>query len=375
MPLCYLATFLLALSGTVYNGFSWPSLLAFAFISVSASPLLIASIGMDTSRPLIRSNQAWLSAMRVIFLGLALANIVYLMAGLGFSPSALMDREAVFRLAGQATMERYVYGTTEGNALLVAATFASAFFWSTSPLPSVVIIAAGLVPAAVYSILSTEKWPFYCAVSFFLTGLLTGRSRGRAGSNARSPVVPIAIVAAGAFAVVLASMATRSGDDAQQTVLQLAGTFTGAIAHYLFAQYHAFGVWFSAHYLDCCSGGRLSFAGPLSYLGLSEREQGVFAQTVLVYGRETNIYTAWRYLAQDFSIVGPFLIVSAYAVVNRWCLGHGRTRLSLALMILLWLSTLLQINTTLFVHNSVALAALICTVAGALYCEPIDEST
>lgn len=364
MPLCYLVTVLLALAGMVYNDFSWPSLLAFFFITISASPLLIASIGLDTSPLLANSNPKWMSYVRFIALILALANIAYLVSGLGFSIGDMLDREQVFRLAGQATFDRYTYGTTEGNPLLVAATFASAFFWATSRLPSPVTIAAGLVPAAVYSILSTEKWPFYCALSFFLTGMLLERLRS---GRFRLPFGPMATVVVGAAIVGIISMVVRSGQEAPQTAFQIARTFYGGIAHYLFAQYEAFGIWLSEHYMDCCSGGQYSFAGPASYLGISDRLQGVFADVVMVYGKETNIYTAWRYLVQDFSVFGPFLIVTAYAIIYRWSIRQGKAAVSLALVTLLWLATFLQINTTLFVHNSVALAALTCAAASACH--------
>jgi oligosaccharide repeat unit polymerase len=370
MPLCYLITVLLALAGMVYNNFSWPSLLAFSFITISASPLLIASIALDTSPPVANNNTKWMSYVRLISLILALGNIAYLVSGLGFSIGDLLDREQVFRLAGQATFERYTYGTTEGNPLLVAATFASAFFWATSLLPSPVSITAGLLPAAIYSILSTEKWPFYCALSFFLTGMLLGQYRR---DRSRSHLGSMATVVVGAFVVGIISMVIRSGQETPQTVFQIAGTFYGGIAHYLFAQYQAFGIWLSEHYMDCCSGGRYSFAGPASYLGISDRLQGVFADVVVIYGKETNIYTAWRYLVQDFSVLGPFLIVATYAIVYRWSIQQRKRGISLALTTLLWLTTFLQINTTLFVHNSVALAALACAAASAVYFRPINK--
>jgi oligosaccharide repeat unit polymerase len=183
----------------------------------------------------------------------------------------------------------------------------------------------------------------------------------------------MATVVVGAFVVGIISMVIRSGQETPQTVFQIAGTFYGGIAHYLFAQYQAFGIWLSEHYMDCCSGGRYSFAGPASYLGISDRLQGVFADVVVIYGKETNIYTAWRYLVQDFSVLGPFLIVATYAIVYRWSIQQRKRGISLALTTLLWLTTFLQINTTLFVHNSVALAALACAAASAVYFRPINK--
>jgi hypothetical protein len=53
--------------------------------------------------------------------------------------------------------------------------------------------------------------------------------------------------------------------------------------------------------------GALTFIGPMSALGLVQREAGVYTVNFGLYGMETNIYTAWRYLVEDFSLFGPTL--------------------------------------------------------------------
>jgi hypothetical protein len=89
---------------------------------------------------------------------------------------------------------------------------------------------------------------------------------------------------------------------------------------------------------------------------------------------ETNIFTAWRYWVQDFSLIGPLVLIGCFAVAYRYFLLNSCYRICLGLLILLTLSTLLQINTTLFVHNSVTLAALICPLLTCAFLFKAHES-
>jgi hypothetical protein len=67
----------------------------------------------------------------------------------------------------------------------------------------------------------------------------------------------------------LLSLAARSGlsEAGSDVSLQL----SAQLAHYVFAQYQAFGLWLMSHYADCCSLGATAFIGPLSLLGLVDR--------------------------------------------------------------------------------------------------------
>lgn len=367
MALCYAITVLLATCGVIYGDFSEPSLLAFIFIAISASPLLIGSIGLAKPSQARTSDPQWMSFFRCVFLLLALTNVALLIHGHGFSIPEVMTRQGLFELAGKATVERYTLGTTQGNPILVAATFVSAFLWARSSLPSAISITLGLAPAAIYSVLSTEKWPFYCTISFFMTSILAGQRPASRSPSIATFGLPIASVA---IIVSALSLVTRSGNDNSDNLYLAATSFGSTIAHYFFAQYEAFGIWLSSHYLDCCSGGRYSFTGITSLLGLDTRQQGVFADNVVIHGVETNIYTAWRYLVQDFSIFGPTVIVLAYAGAYRYCVQHAMNRPAAALFTLLGITTFLQINTTIFVHNSVALAAFVCATISAATCVP-----
>jgi hypothetical protein len=109
----------------------------------------------------------------------------------------------------------------------------------------------------------------------------------------------------------------------------------------------------------CCTFGSLSFSGPFDALGLATRNAGVFDRSVMVHGRWTNIYTAFRYLVQDFSLVGPFLLACWLVVVDATLRTLGSTALARQLAGFVIFAALMSGNVTPFVHNSVALAVFL----------------
>jgi len=367
--ICYLITLTLAALGAVYNGFSEPALAALLFIAVSALPLMVYDDAIRTVLPVAaRDASTFLRIARVAALAAAIANCVIFVSSQGFRGADALTIQGIIGIAGQATADRYIYGETSGNPFLVATVFVNAYLWAVRSRSVLAASFPALLPAVAYSILSTEKWPLYCAFSFFVTGsFIDAYVRGR--GYARVLLWPAAFGVAGG----LLSLAARSGlsEAGSDVSLQL----TEQLAHYVFAQYQAFGLWLMAHYADCCSLGATAFIGPLSLLGLVDRPPGVFEDFVVVNGTETNIYTAWRYWVQDFSVVGPLVLIGCFAAVYRYCRLTSSYRTCLGLLILLTLSTLLQINPTLFVHNSVMLAALLCPVLTCSFMFQAHESS
>ncbi|MEO7367065.1 MAG: hypothetical protein ABIZ36_03860, partial [Gemmatimonadaceae bacterium] len=63
--------------------------------------------------------------------------------------------------------------------------------------------------------------------------------------------------------------------------------------------------------------GRVTFAGPLEMLGISQRIPGLFDSVVdLIAGESSNIYTAFRPLIQDFTIPGALAILGLLGFVG-----------------------------------------------------------
>lgn len=69
----------------------------------------------------------------------------------------------------------------------------------------------------------------------------------------------------------------------------------------------AFSVWLDTANLLGFSGGNYTFAGLFDLLGLGMKQQGLYSPVYFPTGESTNIYTMFRALIEDYSIVGMFI--------------------------------------------------------------------
>ena len=70
----------------------------------------------------------------------------------------------------------------------------------------------------------------------------------------------------------------------------------------------AFSIWFEKANLFSFTGGNYTFAGLFDLLGIGFREQGLYSEPIyLSSGGSTNIYTIFRALIDDYSIIGMFV--------------------------------------------------------------------
>uniref|UniRef100_A0A7C3MLS4 Oligosaccharide repeat unit polymerase n=1 Tax=Dictyoglomus thermophilum TaxID=14 RepID=A0A7C3MLS4_DICTH len=85
----------------------------------------------------------------------------------------------------------------------------------------------------------------------------------------------------------------------------------------------AFSIWFENANLFSFAGGSYTFAGIFDILGIESREQGLYSEPIYFSsGKFTNIYTIFRALIDDYSIIGMFVfwfivgMLSTYAYVK-----------------------------------------------------------
>jgi oligosaccharide repeat unit polymerase len=293
-----------------------------------------------------------------MFIGACLAPVSIIHAQ-GYGVGEMFSLQTFTAVAIQTTADRYDLGVTQDNPILVAAGLANAFMWPTVTKKIWPCILLGLVPTAVYSVVTTAKWPFYCALSFFITAMLL---RAPIGRNRSRALIQLGVVCLGGVAVSILAVATRERLSEVGDVVDGLGGMIFLLGHYLFAQYETFGAWLSQNVAYCCDFGRWSLAGPADYLGVAARAQGVFSENVMVQGLETNLYTAWRYGVQDFSILGLPLLILGIAALYRYALLARWSRASVFLRVMFLLSAFLQPVAPVGVYNSVLLAACICAL-------------
>jgi hypothetical protein len=324
------------------------SFTALAFIAVSCAPLLLVADGADDyrTRPSVPSRIFYWGVVAV-----GLFNLVIIVRGLGRPVSDALSIEGVATIAVESTARRYQVGAASGNPVLLALSLWLAFRVGASAdrLPKTKQLVA-LLPVMLYTLLTTEKWPLLVAGIFFFAGLLLGvpayLSR-KLTTRYAALALPVGLVTA------VGAMILR--DSPRELAWLVSNTLS-----YVLAPYTALGSWLIDHArIACCTLGGLSFIGPLNALDLVERSPGVFQQNVVVHGVETNIYTAFRYVVEDFTIVGPFFFAVGVAALHTGLRAVGATALCRQLRGLALFCALMSVNVTPFVHNSVAFAMVL----------------
>lgn len=317
---------------------------SFVFIALSCLPLFLAGL----CEPAIRDD-AHEPPGPALFWGvfaLGLANLAVVAWSVERSPHEILSPQGFVSIAVASTTKRYLEGGSSGNPVVLALSLFllyrlgaadSSVRWRRKLL--------GFLPLLMYTLLTTEKWPLFLSGIFFLSGLFVSRPLGPA-ARAASRYLALFVVLGGGLAG--AALLLRGGE-AELWELPI------PLLYYVLAPYSALGHWLVEEASLWSLGfGALTFIGPMSALGLVQREAGVYTVNFGLYGMETNIYTAWRYLVEDFSLFGPFLFNLALALLFFLFLRVRRHAAARAVAGFAIFCAFLSLNVTPFVHNSVA---------------------
>jgi oligosaccharide repeat unit polymerase len=324
------------------------SIVALLFIVVSCSPLLVASV--FESSVVVNPHQApsaiffWLSIL------LGLINLAVIASSVGYSSVDILSLEGFANIAMASSEKRYTEGGNSGSPVILA--FSLLLIYRLGAADTSVSVGhkiLGFLPIVAYSLLCTEKWPMFLSCIFFLAGIFNSRGYQRAATDTLRYALVFMLVGFGLAGLALV-LRGFSGDYFE---------LPEQILHYLLAPSSALGAWIVSDAIQqCCTLGALTFIGPLDALGLAHRSGGVFSENVIVYGLETNIYTGWRYLIQDFSLLGPLLLNTVIATSFIALRATRMWRAASALSGFAIISALLSLTVTPFVHNSVLLAVV-----------------
>lgn len=345
------AAFVIILSyagvGVIYSP-TQEAFLSLAFIGISALPLLAAAGCASPPRTHAHPPPSFTMFSALFLVGIG--NLFIIASKVGSPSGALLSVEGISQIAQLSTQARYESGASSGNPILLAL---SLFLIYRVGAASCGMGAIGkslaFAPLLLYALLSTEKWPMFLAISFFVAGLLMGSPQSLAFRKVL--LYGMFLIPTGALFGGI-SLRLRSGNSETFII--------DSLLHYIFAPFSAFGAWLNAEGLHCCGYGVRTFAGPLNAIGLAERMPGVFLESVTVHGSETNIYTAYRYLVSDFSVVGPFLLTAMLSFAFLYSEHRNWSAVSVFLHGFAILSALLSLNLTVFTHNSTMLATFLC---------------
>lgn len=346
------AAFLISVSYAILGFLYAPganTFVALVFIFISCTPFAIGAL--YEPRAFVNVHRA---PSQLLFWGvfaLGLANLVIIAVSVDMSPVDIISPVGFVSIAGASTVRRYEEQSSSGSPILLALSLLLVYrIGATDAAVSAWRKVLGFLPLLLYSLLSTEKWPMFLAFVFFLSGLFISRPYQEARDVALRYVMMFIVLGAGLAGLALV-LRGFDGD-----LIEL----SKQLLHYMLAPYPALGSWLITDASrQCCTFGALSFIGPLDALGTVHREAGVYLVNFIIYGIETNIYTVWRYLVQDFSLLGPFLLNSMMAFIFIALRTIRWVPASLAVSGFATISAILSTNVTPFVHNSVAFAMVL----------------
>jgi oligosaccharide repeat unit polymerase len=329
--------------GLLYDP-GWSSILALVFVTTACAPWLFASF-CDTEG--IRYPPPGFLLFWLL-LALGLLNLGVIAASIDRAPSDLLSVEGVASAAVESTIRRYEERAASGHPVLLALSLFLIFrVGAAAQKVGVLKKLLAFAPVVAYTILTTEKLPALLAIMFFLSGVVMSTPPSRALRRFSTTAAFFVLVggAVGATAVLM-----RAGLDSESSKVGL------TLIHYVLSPYSGFGHWLHDHGMRaCCTLGEQTFAGPFNALGLAPRKQGIFEEYFVINGLPGNIYTAWRFIIEDFSVVGPLVLNSILAAAFVALQSHGLRFLSAPVKLFVVLGALLSLATTPFAYNSLAL--------------------
>ena len=330
------------------------TLTAFLFIFFSNLPYFIVFSGEEYFVNRIpRLNNFIFSA--VILLGLY--NLIVVTNSAGYTFSDLITIEGVQKIASESTINRYVLDQTSaaGNPIILALSFWLIFRLSINKeKTSKLRISCAFLPLAGYTLLTTEKFALLLGVCFYIVGTVSFDSYKKniktiwRNSKYLLLLIPILFLSLGLRGYDYTNMT--------QAIIQLQS--------YVFQQYYGLGYWLVEKYTGTSLRfGELTFSGPFDLLGIIDRNPGIYDVSYTVRGFESNIYTAYRNVSEDFSIFAPLVFSGILAVVYyHFIKVRYKTGLVLINIFLLFFVTL-SFTTTPFVYNSVLLGIFLCMIS------------
>jgi len=197
-------------------------------------------------------------------------------------------------------------------ALLGGIAFASAASRKTRLLslwPFLPSLLVGSIVAARSGVL----FSFICWISGYF-GLRNWQSNGRYPLFRRRLVLVLAVLGVAVVILFVLVDALRQSGDEQTVELALDSQ---RFVKYTFGSLSAFSSWFHQYAPGNSALGAYTFGGILELLGMHRREIGLYENFVtLSGGLETNIYTVFRGLIEDFTLAGAVSINLVVGIIS-----------------------------------------------------------
>lgn len=226
-----------------------------------------------------------------------------------------------------------------------------------------------LLPALLISITQAVKTGLITSVALWAAGVLVS-----AFANNREfiriklkSVINLGAVIVLFFSILFVSMVFRTGKFDKEVVEVISDKFI----IYAFGHVPAFDMWFSNNIGELePTGGVKTFYGITNFLGIAERKAGVFTEH-LFFGKgnarnilpdtDSNVYTLFRFLLEDFGLIGSLLMLLITGAVSGYALTMIRRQQNMRLAQTILISVLFFIAWS-FVASVWAYTSFIATI-------------
>ena len=274
---------------------------------------------------------AWWALTVLIVLGLI--KLAVDVTAYGFSVLDLFIPSKWKEISAVITDERY---TGSGGLFSIAGQILLVFMYCSmlyagfltnfvSKKRHIVVCVCSILPVILNVIISTAKSGFIAAVMLFVIGLFTGYlcKRGRQKLKVKKKTVVItAVMGLSVFGFLFWAMLWRAGG------LEYFSEIKNKFFVYAFGSVPAFDNWLGNFYAPHYEFGKNTFLAIPHFLGLADRAQGVYG--FLDGYSDSNVFTAFRALIQDFGVGGGLIVVFFIgfvgSVVYRKLSGDGKNK-------------------------------------------------
>jgi len=193
-----------------------------------------------------------------------------------------------------------------------------------------------LLPAVGYSFLTAARAPTLLGLTCWLGGYLAMCCVGEVGRPvlfARKRLAWLLSAAACLLIGFVAVDALRNVPSAQDFLLEAKETH---ITNYMFGSPAAFADWYAHNEPSDAEWGSRTFAGEFDLLHIRQRIVGRYlGMSNVVATESTNVYTLFRGLIEDFTLLGAVLVCACMGGLAGWAFNN---RCSHPFQALLWLS-------------------------------------
>ena len=300
-----------------------------------------------------------------IFSFIGFIGTLFLMNSLGKNISIFFSLEAIQSLSASVSEARYVDGFKPPLIYNICLSFnyAGALLGGMlRALKSTKISYLPFVPILMSTIIMTTKAGILFSIFLWLAGLLAMRIKIGKLEIEKKTIIQLSLSSTLITSIFIISSLLRysmeSFSDLKFIYEKLTVYYVGFLSGY--------SQWFDGINLVYFEKGfgSYTFAGLFDMLGIQTRGQGIISNTVRVGNFETNIYTVFRYIIQDFGLLGSLVFLFLIGLLSG-CLYQLVIRgsyLAIPLLAIFYAQLLFSNTTTIIGYNTIVLAFLISMV-------------